>query len=143
MKNLYKIFFITLMSLCLNSQAQTRLTEERFQDLFITAGYSTAFGAALGAAVIGLSNNPSENVKYIAMGASLGFIVGSVFGSYIVFMPMIAAHNEQRPQNNGSTEYSSPIIASNNKSAIIFKPRWNSQRGVFDAWETTFQIASF
>ncbi len=87
----YKVLLLFyVLSHANGALAQTKIaTEERFQDLFITAGYSTAFGAALGAAVLGLSDNPGTKMRYLAIGASVGFIAGSILGTYIVFSPMI------------------------------------------------------
>jgi len=77
-----------------NSQlAQAQSVEERFQDVFTTAGYATAFGAALGAAALSLTPRPERNLQYIAVGASLGFIGGSVLGAYMVLSPMVAMEN--------------------------------------------------
>src|SRR5690606_10592238 len=77
-------------------RANSQTSEEKFHDLFVTAGYCTAFGAALGTAVLGLTDNPSENLKYVAVGASLGFIGGSVLGSYIIFSPGFVDTQDQR-----------------------------------------------
>jgi hypothetical protein len=74
--------------------ARAQATEERFQDLFVTAGYCAAFGAALGTAMLAFTENPSENLRYVATGASLGFIGGSVLGGYIIFSPGIASNGE-------------------------------------------------
>ena len=82
------------------STAQAQVTtEERFQDLFLTAGYTTAFGAALGTAVLFLNPNidPAANLRFIAMGASLGFIGGSIFGGYVVFSPLLSADPVVQP----------------------------------------------
>lgn len=72
------------------ASAEIADTEQKFHDLFVTAGYSTAFGAALGAAALGLSENPADKLSYIATGASLGFIGGSIFGTYLAFSPVFA-----------------------------------------------------
>ena len=75
--------------------------EQGFQDLFITAGYSTAFGAALGAAVIGLKGeDPLGKLHYIAIGASTGFIAGSLLGTYIIFSPAIEFSNPKRAKSD-------------------------------------------
>ena len=63
-------------------------TEDRFHDLFVTAGYATAFGAALGAAALSFTAEPEQHLKYVAVGASLGFIGGSAMGTYIIFSPI-------------------------------------------------------
>lgn len=80
------------------AQAQQVISvEERFQDVFLTAGYCTAFGAAFGTALLAWTTNPSENLNYIAIGASLGFIGGSALGTYVVLQPM--AEQQLFPQN--------------------------------------------
>jgi len=58
-------------------------TESKFQELFITAGYSTAFGAALAAASLSFRDEPSQHLNDIAVGASVGFIAGSILGTYL------------------------------------------------------------
>src|SRR4051794_24531918 len=73
----------------LPAAAAAQSTEERFQDLFVTAGYTTAFGAALGTAFLAFTADPAANLRYVAVGASLGFIGGSALGSYIIFSPML------------------------------------------------------
>lgn len=74
---------------------QTFSTQERFQDLFITAGYGTAFGAAMGAALLSFQDQPDQSLRYVAVGASLGFIGGSLLGSYIVFSPVFQVTKER------------------------------------------------
>lgn len=78
----------------INSKVQAQTAEERFQDLFITAGYATAFGAALGAASLAFYEQPEIHLQHIAVGASLGFIGGSVLGGYLIFSPIIGDNNE-------------------------------------------------
>ncbi len=73
--------------------AEPSATEERFQDLFITAGYSTALGAGFGTALLAFTPNPSENLRYIAIGASIGFISGTALGTYLIFSPIVASSN--------------------------------------------------
>jgi len=68
---------------------QAQSSEEKFQDIFITAGYATAFGAALGAASLSFFAEPASHLRLIAIGASLGFIGGSILGSYVVFAPVV------------------------------------------------------
>jgi hypothetical protein len=77
--------------------AQAQTTEERFQDLFVTAGYATAFGAAIGTAFLAWTDDPASNLKYVAVGASVGFLGGSILGSYIIFSPLVgdASHPQE------------------------------------------------
>ncbi len=72
------------------AEAQVISTEERFQDLFISAGYGTLYGAALGAALLSFQTEPANNLKLVALGASVGFITGSLLGSYIIISPVIS-----------------------------------------------------
>lgn len=75
----------SLLPLSLNAQVIS--TEERFQDLFLSAGYGTAYGAAFGAALLSFQKQPQENLKFVAIGASVGFLTGSLLGSYIILSP--------------------------------------------------------
>ena len=84
-------------------------TEERFQDLFLTAGYCTAFGAALGTAFLAFTTNPTENLRFVAVGASLGFIGGSALGSYIILSPLLT--DSSRADYTGSLASAAPLPA--------------------------------
>ena len=81
--------------------AQAQTVEERFQDLFVTAGYATAFGAAIGTAFLAFHEDPSAHLRYVAVGASLGFLGGSVLGSYIIFSPMMSSDADPFPIQSG------------------------------------------
>ena len=84
----------TLSALPHPCQAQMITTEERFQDLFVTAGYGTAFGAAFGAALLSFQAKPQDNLRFIAIGASVGFIGGSLLGTYVIFSPTLVSSTE-------------------------------------------------
>ena len=90
--------------------------EERFQDLFVTSGYCTAFGAALGTAFLAFTANPTENLRFVAVGASLGFIGGSALGSYIIFSPLMSAEGPNRYQ--GSLASEAPLPA----QGLVLRP---------------------
>ncbi len=91
-------------------------TEERFQDLFVTAGYCTAFGAALGTAFLAFTANPSENLRFVAVGASLGFIGGSALGSYIIFSPLMSVEGPSR--YSGTLASEAPLPA----KGLVIRP---------------------
>ena len=83
-------FLICGIFLINSSNGLAQSPEERFRDLFVTAGYATAFGAALGAATLSFKSRPENHLRFIAVGASLGFIGGSFLGSYVVFSPIFS-----------------------------------------------------
>jgi hypothetical protein len=57
--------------------------EESFKSVFISGGYGALFGGAMGAATIPFMHNTmSQNLRMIAAGTSLGFMVGSLYGFY-------------------------------------------------------------
>jgi drug/metabolite transporter (DMT)-like permease len=104
-------------ALLTSPSANAQSTEEKFNDLFVTAGYCTAFGAAIGTAFLAWTDDPSENLKYVAMGASLGFLGGSILGSYIIFSPGLV--QEEGPQ--GSTLLAEHIP----ENGIVVRPYWS------------------
>lgn len=94
------------------AHAQMVSTEERFQDLFVTAGYGTAFGAAFGAALLSFQAKPDQNLRFVAIGASVGFITGSLIGSYVIFSPVFTGQ-ELNPlsQNRLAIAASNPRLS--------------------------------
>ena len=78
-----------------NAKAQDS-TDEKFQHLVKTSGYAAAFGTALGVAALSFQESPSKHLKFVAVGASLGFIGGSILGTYIIFSPVFSqtSHSE-------------------------------------------------
>lgn len=65
------------------AEAQALVSSEHFQELFTTAGYSALFGAALGTAILPfVPENSLSNLRVIAGGASIGFVLGSVMALY-------------------------------------------------------------
>ena len=121
--------------------SQTKFTtEEHFHDLFITAGYSTAFGAALGAAFIGLSEYPEENLKYIAMGASFGFITGSFLGTYIIFSPILSF--DHAAQLGKETHLSSNLLQKK-PSQLTLQPILNLRQKALAGIKANWTILTF
>ncbi len=59
-------------------------TDEKFETVFTSAGYSTALGAGVGAALLAFTANPKEKFHYITTGASVGFLGGAALGGYLV-----------------------------------------------------------
>lgn len=87
-KKILSLMTLTMLLASATGQAETMVqssTEQRFQDVFMTAGYTTALGAALGAAALSFSGQPDEHLRYVALGASLGFIGGASYGAYNSF----------------------------------------------------------
>lgn len=65
------------------ARAQALVGPEQYQELFVSAGYSALFGAALGAAILPfVPSNSLSNLRIISGGASLGFVAGSVMALY-------------------------------------------------------------
>jgi hypothetical protein len=94
------------------ARAQMVSTEERFQDLFVTAGYGTAFGAAFGAALLSFQAQPSQNLRFVAIGASVGFIGGSLIGSYVIFTPVFSeAQNGPKAESLWAQEAQKPRLS--------------------------------
>lgn len=115
--------------------AQAQSTEERFQDLFVTAGYCAAFGAALGTAMLAFTENPSENLRYVATGASLGFIGGSIFGTYIIFTPGFTAEGD--PSTNNLALSSIP------EGRLAIRPVYDRTNHTISSVEGGMTVATF
>ena len=116
----FLIFFVSE-----GSRAQVTNSQERFQDFFATAGYGTAFGAALGASALPFQENPEKHLRTVAIGASIGFISGSLLGSYIVFSPGIADKQEK------------------SQPKLTFNPIIDPKNSTLKGFSGTWRIASF
>lgn len=117
--------------------AQAQTVEERFQDLFVTAGYATAFGAAIGTAFLAFHEDPSAHLRYVAVGASLGFLGGSVLGSYIIFSPMISTDDSSASQNSLIASQAIP------QRGIAVRPTWNREAHSLDGVEAGMTLLNF
>ncbi len=143
---IYKLLILlTLFISSTSSFAQAKIaTEERFQDLFITAGYSTAFGAALGAAVLGLSENPGSKLRYLAIGASVGFIAGSVLGTFIVFSPMISPGGTMTHIGLSTPSSSdSPTPPDRKNGSLVIRPILSDKDGSIRTLQADWLLAKF
>ncbi len=118
--------------------ARAQGTEERFQDLFITAGYCAAFGAALGTAFLAFKDDPSANLQYIAMGASLGFIGGSVLGTYIIFSPVVT--DDSVPNNGAGSLALNQALPD---EGVVFRPTYNRSTQTISSIEGGMTLARF
>ncbi len=130
------VLCISLATMSFNSgTAQAQSTEERFQDLFVTAGYCAAFGAALGTAALAFQANPSEKLSYVAMGASLGFIGGSVLGTYVIFSPGLSDTGE--PNTNSLAMGTVPT------RGVVIHPVYDQKTRSITSIESGFTLANF
>jgi membrane associated rhomboid family serine protease len=111
-------------------------TEERFQDLFVTAGYSAAFGAAMGAAFLAFEPNPSEKLQYISIGASLGFIGGSVAGTYIIFQPMFG-------ENSDDPAVTNLVARHDRQGTLLLRPQFDMKSREVNHVEGVYTLLTF
>ena len=83
------------------------LDKQSFHNIFTVAGYSSALCAGVGAAIIGLSKQPSEHFNYITIGASVGFIGGVALGTFMNITTSVETTTlGQSYQGPGDSEYS-------------------------------------
>lgn len=115
----YKRFQIQLYSLSLlltfsASQAiaqQAFTSEDDMRDIFIAGGYGALFGATMGTAILPfLSGSPISNIRVVAGGASIGFMIGSAFGLYNVSKIQTNSYFNYTPENDENYYYSMPPI---------------------------------
>lgn len=94
-----KIVFVFLALFMVSSfsrplKAESVDTERLFKDVFITAGYTALLGGLLGTSAMFMSSDPlSTHIRWVGVGASLGFFGGTILGSYLAFGPLFLAQN--------------------------------------------------
>ena len=96
MRGLMNIKRFILANLCLllsfrlhAADTGSQVTSNRFQHIFTTAAYSAALGGAIGTAVLAFTPKPADNLRFIAIGASIGFMSGILLGGYLAFVPTV------------------------------------------------------
>ncbi|MGE0174080.1 MAG: hypothetical protein AB7T49_14885 [Oligoflexales bacterium] len=115
-----------------NNAALAQSTENKFNDLFVTSGYAAAFGAALGASALAFKTHPENHLRYISVGASLGFIGGTIVGSYIIFSPGLIASDQSAAEGVS--------LASNSRSGVLVQPIFSSKDMGLQGLATGFNL---
>ncbi len=139
MSKIRPLFIAAAVFCCtIGQSANAQSSEERFQDIFITAGYATAFGAALGAASLSFFEDPQEHLQFVAIGASLGFIGGSVLGSYMVFSPMVASE-----QSNPMHSTLLADASSAETGTVVIRPTINPKKHSLSQIEGAWTLMRF
>ncbi len=132
----------------------TSSIKENFNSLFLTAAYSTVLGAALGGASLAFSSDPHSKIRYIPIGAAVGFMSGTLLGTYFIISPSFSrgggggggkgrndddlegfSQDGVPPQKLGNAESSKPYIA--------FYPVVNLAERKIESWRLNWTIATF
>lgn len=79
-------------------------TEEKFETVFTSAGYSAALGAGIGLALLAFSADPKEKLHYVTSGAAVGFLGGTVLGGYMVLVPDSGSPIDRIDPNKKATD---------------------------------------
>jgi len=87
--------YVTVLALTLvftfsqQMKAEEIQTTQLFKEIFITAGYTTLLGGLMGTAAMFMSSkHPKKNMRWIGIGASVGFFSGTALGTYLSFGPL-------------------------------------------------------
>lgn len=88
MHKLKNLLLVLSCAFSATAKAEVAVDPHKMHDLIVTAGYSTALGAAVGAAVLAFTENPGKNLAYLYRGAAVGFLGGAIVGAYVVFSPL-------------------------------------------------------
>jgi drug/metabolite transporter (DMT)-like permease len=94
------IVLTNLFALSSKASAVSMTLEQKYQDVFVSAGYATALGAAIGAAMLSFKDEPTQHLRYVAVGASVGLFAGTLFGTYMVVSPSFALEEDSTPAKN-------------------------------------------
>ena len=95
------MFLTSLISRVTYAEVSTNSTMSGFEKVFITAGYGTLLGAGAGVAALAFSGKPTENARYVAIGASAGFVSGVLFGGYFALVPIFSSDQQVSTESIG------------------------------------------
>jgi hypothetical protein len=108
--------------------------ETKFQDMFVAAGYSAAAGAAIGAAILTFQDEPTRHLKFISIGASLGFLSGTALGAWYTVLPAFV--DQQRPS-------ATPLPVEGYSTKIVLRPWLDMSSYRLSGIEAGAVLASF
>lgn len=137
---LISLFIFT--SLTAFAQARATSTESAFKDVFLTAGYSTILGAGIGAAVLGLSEKPAGKLRYVAIGASIGFLTGTFLGTCFAIYPTVSSG----PSSRVGLQIEDQRLQENEKGMpvdLALRPTFDGKNGTIRSIEADWLIAKF
>ncbi len=110
--------------------------ESNFKDMFVTAGYSAAAGAAVGAALLTFQEEPLRHLKFMSVGASLGFLGGMSVGSWMVIAPIFV--------DNKNPAIAPALLAQNSpRSHVVLRPWLDVAKNTVSGLEAGLVFASF
>jgi hypothetical protein len=127
----FLVFFVVLQPSAV--QADSEL-EGKFQDMFVTAGYSAAAGATIGAALLTFQDSPMKKLNFISIGASVGFLSGTAIGSWIALAPIFVENNSLQPS---LMAHDAPT------GQVVVKPWINIARNTVSGLEAGAVLARF
>jgi hypothetical protein len=103
------IAFTGFFHLTAQAQQAAYSGEDNMRDVFLSGGYGALFGATMGTAILPfLSGSPLNNIRVVAGGASIGFMMGSVFGLYNISKSQSNSYFNYVPENDDNYFYSMP-----------------------------------
>ncbi len=105
----------------LSCHAQQMYTsDEDMHDIFLAGGYGALFGALMGTAILPfLSSSPLDNLRIVAGGASIGFMMGSAYGIYAVSHNKKNSYFNYAPEPEDNYYYSMPPTVPNQGNNTI------------------------
>ena len=112
-------------------------TETQFLRLFKTSGYSMLYGAAIGTALLAFTKKPGQNLNYIAVGGSLGFLSGTILGTYVMVGPSlsIGRHAQLTPSMPEVKDPHEPI-------SLVISPVWSTLEDKWSGITASFTLAN-
>ena len=91
-----KLFLVLFLSFPVYGIDEDSKMNSNFEKVFTVAGYTTLIGAGVGTAALVFSDNPSENARYVAVGASVGFVAGCLLGATLWFLLSLRTTGRKR-----------------------------------------------
>lgn len=138
-----KCFVLAILCFFLSLRVQgadtkSQVTANRFQHIFTTAAYSAALGGAIGTAVLAFTPNPADNLRFIAIGASVGFMSGILLGGYLAFVPTV----KRKPMGSG-VAYESSLGRQIRTDTLTVEAIIDEENPSRTAWALHFPVVRF
>ena len=104
------VLVLLFCAICFSSQSafsqqnSTSATSSSTREFIVSCTYGVAAGALVGAATLAFTQQPGENLRNIARGASIGLYAGILMGLYVVYILPNQSQDEDLPPGISSPE---------------------------------------
>jgi len=101
---------LVILFVCFTLMMPRQAKADAMRELLMSSAYGVLAGTLVGAATLAFTDRPGDNLKSIAVGASLGLYAGILLGLYVIYVVPDGDESEEAEGDVYPTESNRPVI---------------------------------